>query len=315
MMTAQATHEHAGSFEHAALFYRGTDEFVRDVGAFVAAGVAASEPVMVAVDQHRIELLRRALGASAERVEFVDMARLGTNPARIISAWERFVKTRGHNGRRVRGVGEPVWPGRRASELAECEVHEYLLNTAFDGGQPWSLLCPYDTSALDDVALDAAKRTHPLLHEGEVRIASAGYGAFDVFDSPLPEPERDSVLRESVFDERDLTGLREIALECATTAGLGMARASDVELVAHELATNSVVHGGGSGRFRAWVHDGSLVLEVCDRGRHAEPLVGRRLPHPSWSGGRGLWMVNHLCDLLQLRNHDGGSIARAHFSL
>lgn len=314
-MTAQVTDAGRHAFEHAALFYDGMDSFVRDVGSFITAGLAASEPVLVAVDEQRIELLREALGASAHLVEFVDMARLGANPARIINAWERFVLDRGGGGRRVRGVGEPVWPGRTATELDECERHEYLLNTAFQGGQAWSLLCPYDVSTLDTDTLDAARRTHPLIRHGDIHTPSSAFRAMDVFDSPLPEPDRSAVLYESVFGAHDLAGLRSLALEFGTTLGLGPARSSDVALALDELATNSIVHGGGSGRFRTWIAEDSLVLEVRDGGLLGAPLVGRGPPHSARIGGRGLWMVNNLCDLLQLRNHEDGSIARAHFRL
>lgn len=315
VMAAHAMRADKGSFEHAALFYRGMDAFVRDVGAFVAAGLAASEPVLVAVDQRRIESLRGALGASADHVEFADMTELGGNPARIINVWERFVNDRGANGRRVRGVGEPVWPERSAPELAECEVHEHLLNAAFGAGQAWSLVCPYDLSALGPYALGVARRTHPLIRSGMEHTPSPDYRGVDVFDSPLTEPEQASVLHDALFAPRDLPGLRKVLLDLAASVAVDAARASDLALVLDELATNSVLHGGGSGRIRTWIEDGSLVLEVRDAGRHTEELVGRRLPHSQQIGGRGLWMVNHLCDLLQLRNDESGAIARAHFRL
>ena len=38
---------------------------------------------------------------------------LGANPARIIPAWQEFVAEHAAPGRRVRGIGEPIWAGRR----------------------------------------------------------------------------------------------------------------------------------------------------------------------------------------------------------
>ena len=40
------------------------------------------------------------------------METLGRNPARIISAWHDFVAAHGGAGRPLRGIGEPIWPGR-----------------------------------------------------------------------------------------------------------------------------------------------------------------------------------------------------------
>src|SRR5205085_3309388 len=136
------------SFRHEALLYAGRDEFVDRVGAFVRDAMAADEPVLAVVDSEKIDLLRRALGGDAEGVFFADMHELGGNPARIIPAWREFVAAPATTGRRVRGVGEPIWPGRSEAELAECRRHESLLNLAFADGRSWWLVCPYDTEAL-----------------------------------------------------------------------------------------------------------------------------------------------------------------------
>ena len=48
----------------------------------------------------------------------------------------------------MRGVGEPIDGNRRGEALSECQVHEELLNVAFDGSMPLRLLCPYDADTL-----------------------------------------------------------------------------------------------------------------------------------------------------------------------
>jgi len=48
-----------------------------------------------------------------------------------------------------------------------------------------------------------------------------------------------------------------------------------------------------------------LICEVHDTGQIADPLAGRRLPSPTAVGGFGLWLVNHLCDLVQVRTGPG----------
>jgi anti-sigma regulatory factor (Ser/Thr protein kinase) len=70
-------------------------------------------------------------------------------------------------------------------------------------------------------------------------------------------------------------------------------------LIAHELASNAVRHGGGSGRLRLWVAQGVLRCEVRDGGPGlTDPAqAGRSLPAPSLPGGRGLWIIRHLSDL------------------
>lgn len=102
----------ADPFLHEALLYADEDEFVHGTLSFIQEGLGAGEPVLVALDASKIARLQAELGADADRVHFADMAELGANPARIIVAWQRFVAEQGSGGKAVRGIGEPVWPGR-----------------------------------------------------------------------------------------------------------------------------------------------------------------------------------------------------------
>jgi anti-anti-sigma factor len=105
--------------------------------------------------------------------------------------------------------------------------------------------------------------------------------------------------------------VRRLAAQHAVTAGLAD-RATDVALVASELATNSVRHGGGGGALRLWRQAAALICEVRDHGHVVDPLVGRRRPVGTQIGGRGLWVVNQLCDLVQVRSSTAGTTVRVH---
>src|SRR2546423_2133316 len=140
--------EHQPPFEHEALLYAGNEDFVDRMAAFVLEGVAAGEPVLVMVGAHKIELLRGALGADADRVRLVNMDEAGRNPARIIPAWREFATGNSEPGRALRGVGEPIWAGRSEAELVECQTHESLINLAFADADSFRLLCPYDLTTL-----------------------------------------------------------------------------------------------------------------------------------------------------------------------
>jgi hypothetical protein len=52
----------------------------------------------------------------------------------------------------------PVWCGRRAVVVAECQLHDALLNLAVEPDTPLLLLCPHDVGALapEVVAPDVA---------------------------------------------------------------------------------------------------------------------------------------------------------------
>ena len=87
----------------------------------------------------------------------------------------------------------------------------------------------------------------------------------------------------------------------------------DLVLSAHEIATNSIRHGGGSGVLHVWREQDTLICDVRDRGHIArQPLVGRVRPELGATGGWGLWLANQLCDLVQLRELPEGSVVRLH---
>jgi anti-sigma regulatory factor (Ser/Thr protein kinase) len=79
----------------------------------------------------------------------------------------------------------------------------------------------------------------------------------------------------------------------------------------NELATNTIEHGGGGGIARIWADDDALVFQVEDSGRFADALAGRFQPSVSRIDGRGLWIANQLCDLVQIRRRPTGTVVRA----
>jgi anti-sigma regulatory factor (Ser/Thr protein kinase) len=301
-------------FRHEALFYTGREGFLAGTVPFLQEGVRAGEPTLVVVDAGKIAALRAELGSDAEHVMFADMAEVGVNPARIIPAWQEFVGEHELSGRPLRGIGEPIWPERTPAELVECHRHEALLNLAFDGAGDFRLLCPYDTSALDPAVVEEARRTHPILVEaGSQRTSHAYYGLDAVaapFAEPLPEPPAPPV--ELAFDRETLDGARQFVARQAAAAGLDTPRVLDLVLAVNELATNSVRHGGGGGVLRLWRELDALVCEVVDGGRIEQPLAGRETPDRGQQGGYGLWLVNQLCELVQIRTLPTGSVVRMH---
>lgn len=302
------------SFRHEALFYAGETGYLSGTIPFVTAGLAAGEPVWVVAPAARVDLLRDALGADARSVDFSDMAEVGRNPARIIPAWQQFVSRRGLGGRRaVRGIGEPVSAERSPAEVAECHLHESLLNLAFADAPAWRLMCPYDTETLGRDTLEQARRNHPLVSQGTGARANPDYRPHDPLDpfaAPLAEPPARAAVVP--FSAGDLVAVRREVAAHAAAAGLPHDRRQDLVMAVNEVATNSLRHGGGRGQLRVWSDAASLVCEVRDRGRIREPLIGRHRPHLDQQGGRGLWLANQVCDLVQLHSSESGSVVRLH---
>ena len=298
---------------HNALLYSTVDDYVKVIAAFVGAGVAADEPVLVAVPRPKAELLRQVV-AGKDRVTFLDMCELGRNPARIIPAVRSFVHTQG--GRPTRLVAEPTWPGRSAAELGEVILHESLLDSGMSEA-PSATLCPYDTTALDPDLICEAERhhSHLVIHGGRRRSPTYQPGTeTTLFSAPLSAPPW--YAEEMVFDH-DLGRLRRFVEAAARKAGLETTRLQDLLLAVNEVATNAIVHAGTSGVIRCW-HDvdaSEMTCDLRDEGHIGEPLVGRFGPYPLAEQGWGLWMVNQVCDLVELRSGAWGTNVRLHVRL
>jgi anti-sigma regulatory factor (Ser/Thr protein kinase) len=301
-------------FRHPALFYRGVDEYLDGTLSFIEEGLAAGEPVAVAVPGAKHESLRAALAGSAARVQLIDMARAGRNPGRILPGVLFDFADRHHHAERVRIIGEPIWPERTDAEYPACVQHEALINQAF-AGRSVEILCPYDAAALPRHVLDDAERTHPTVIGPSGRRGSSRYAPDEVladYNEALPAP----LLADTVLVDADtLSQARAFAMAAATRAGLGPDRADDFEFAVNELVTNSIEHARTRCALRVWVDDGHLLGEVVDGGRMDDPMAGRRPAPPEQPRGRGLLLVNHLTDLVRIHRTDRGTTIRIYMGL
>jgi anti-sigma regulatory factor (Ser/Thr protein kinase) len=212
----------------------------------------------------------------------------------------------------MRGIGEPIWRDRSAVELVECQLHEALINVAFGHAEGFRLLCPYDVGSLGESVVHEARCSHPVVHGHGGPCASAAYravGAPPAAEAPLPPPPSRTITRS--FDARGFADVRDAVATCGIEAGLDDVQLDGFILAIHELATNSVRHGGGIGVLRAWTEGDVAVCEIRDRGNIRDALAGRRAPRSEQLGGWGLWIANQICDLVQIRSGADGTVVRA----
>jgi anti-sigma regulatory factor (Ser/Thr protein kinase) len=305
-------------FRHEAVLYEGLDGFLDRVGRFVLDGITAGEPTLVMANARKIGALRELLGGvEQDLVEYRDMEVAGANPARIIPAWDDFATRLAAGGtRRLRGVGEPIWAGRSPAELVECHWHEELINRAFASLRGFWLVCPYDIGTLSAPVVHDARRTHPFTTDGEASSAGGRHSA----DGPELAPIRPlataldqphSVIAELAFDGERLADLRSLVASEGARTGLSSAQIDDLVVAVNEVATNSVAHGGGAGIARIWREAAAIVCEISDAGVIIDPLVDRTRPSDVPADARGLWTVNSVCDLVQVRSSsESGSVVR-----
>jgi anti-sigma regulatory factor (Ser/Thr protein kinase) len=215
----------------------------------------------------------------------------------------------------MRGIGEPIWAGRKPDELSECQLHESLINLAFASADSFRLICPYDTDALPGDVVEEARRSHPHVSaEGDPEPCGDYRGidrAAARFGEPLPEPPQGSdeliVTVDGLRDARDLVRRR------GREAGLAE-RADDFVLAVNEILSNSLNHARENGVLSVWREPGAFVCEVRDGGHIQKPLVGREEPEAGQVGGHGIWLVNLVCDLVQVRSSAEGSTVRMKMS-
>lgn len=310
----------APAFRHEAFLYRGDEDLLTGLTAFVRDSLAASEPVLVALARDKTARLREELrddvDGHGELVMFADITEMGRNPSRIIPACRDFVRSQEGRAKRIRTVGEPLWAGRSDAEKREAQRHEALISLAFTAGEDLWMLCPYDVTSLPADVIDEAYRSHPYVLEDGFSSPSRSHqpdaGMPSRLDTPLPDAP--PTARTSRFGHGDLSHLRRLVGAWADDEGMPRQRRDLLVLAVNELTTNSIEHGGGAGSLLLWTAGDFLVAEVRDAGHITAPLVGRVRPDQQQGGGRGVWLVNQVCDLVQLRSHPGGTVVRVHMS-
>jgi len=303
-------------FEHWGLLYQDAAHYVAVVTAFVRSALAAGQPVLVAVPGRNLDLVREEMGQEADRVRFADMAVHGRNPRRIIGG-VLLAFAGAHPNRRVSIVGEPIWPGRTAMEYPACVAHEALINEAF-AGRDAAILCPYDARRLTAAALADAARTHPLLTDGARTWSSDAYGeplqTAAEAEVPLVAPPGFASLMPFA-DQYDLADVRRFVVDRARANGLTEEQIGDLTAAINEIVANTVEHTAGAGRVALWRENGLLVCQVDDGGRLRDPLAGYVPPGPEADRGRGLFLVNQLCDLVRIHARDDGTTIRVQMAV
>ena len=292
-----------GVLSHAAFCYRSQPEYAAAIVAFILAGRAAGEPVLVAVPGAKARVIRDRLDDGPGEVVFTDMTELGRNPARIIPEVRAFADK--HPGQRVRFVGEPAWPGRSVAEICEAAKHEALINLAF-AQTPITILCPYDASGLPGSVLADARRTH----QAPAAAGATGQTWQDNLppkcDHPLDPPPAEA----EVFPyDTDLASVRRLVAGHARRAGLTGDRTVDLVLAVNEIAANTIRHTTGGGVLRIWHTPEEIVCQAHDQGEITDPVAGR-VRHGPDDRGHGLWLVNQVCDLVELRTGPAGTTVR-----
>lgn len=305
---------------HAALPYRSAAEFEDAACGFAQDAARADAAVLIACSTSPLSRMQDQLNGMGERVTWLDISDPGANPGQMIHAISRFADQQA--GRPAWCVQEAAWPSRPADELWEVIRYEALMNLALMNlarASPVRLLCPYHAGLPPEVVA-CAQATHPLTaSDGRWQPSPRYHLGLDqhvvppMCDQPLPPPPSDAL---ELPYQRDLAGVRSRVFAIARAAGLPSSRASDLLIAVGELTANTLAHASGSGALMMWATSAAVICEVRDSGHITDPLAGQLRPGPSApGGGRGLWVVHQLGDLVQVRTGVDGTTIRVHMRL
>jgi anti-sigma regulatory factor (Ser/Thr protein kinase) len=129
---------------------------------------------------------------------------------------------------------------------------------------------------------------------------------------PLPHPAPGAM---SYRYTTDLASVRAVVYRYARQAGLPESRAIDLVLAVSEVAANTVRHARSPGSLKIWYDTEEIVCQIQDDGTITDPLAGRRRPALEAMGGHGLWIVNQVCDEVEMRSDETGTTIRLHMDI
>jgi anti-sigma regulatory factor (Ser/Thr protein kinase) len=300
-------------FEHSAFLYDTDDAYTAVLVPFLREGLGQGERVAVATSRERIDLLREALDGDAAAVTFLPDDEWYVRPVRTIAGWARMLTGSARRSPYTRLVGQVRFG--TADQHPAWVRFESALNRSLAGANG-HLLCPYDRRDLPPSLVEAARRTHPVLCDGQW-FDSDGFLPPERLLAQVPEPaypvSGDPVVVLPVADT--VSGLRNHVRSRARAEGwLSADRLEDLVLALSEVATNCVRHGAGHRELKVWVTVDAVVCEVTDEGTHPpDPLAGYLPPEPGAIGGMGLWLSYQVCDSLAIDSSQG--VTRARFAV
>jgi len=294
-----------GGLRHTAWRYRTPDEYLSGIADFVHAAVRSGEPVFVAIPASRVP---SAWLPGGPDVTTADMRELGGNPARLIPAIRAFADR--YPGRRVRYIGEPAWSARSVAELQETARYEALLNRAFADVEI-SVLCPYNEAELSAAVIADACGAHPTLRNGGSECPNADYRGAAVLPDSLTRPLLAPPDAHVLCYAGDLRRVREFVTAVTGRVWLSQDRCRDLVMAASEVAANTRRHTSHGGVLRIWATDAEVLCQLEDSGHITDPLAGHWRPS-GLVGGQGLWLVNQVCDLAEIRSTELGTTIRLH---
>lgn len=263
---------------------------------WIEQGVAAGEPVVIAYDERRTELLRTWL-PDPTGVDLVGDRGVYVKPTRTIASFRRMFENLIANGaERIRAAGVVPHPGN-GRRFEGWDRYEIALNMVWNDLPVWAR-CLYDGSTTPGKVREVVERTHPFLvtASGQVRPNdryedASTYRGLPAAPDPITRHTAPTVLLQ---DPTPGEARRAVAQVGRRLVGEGSL--DHLALGVSEAVSNAHQHGRPPASLRLWAEPGRVVAHVHDHGSGtSDPLAGLVPASASGTeGGLGLWIMHQL---------------------
>ena len=298
--------------EHDAFLYGSDEQLVTAMVPFLQEGLTRGDAAAAVTTPGNLALLRDRLGADAH-VGYVEAADWYVRPAAAIAQFDAAIRELIDGGApHLRVVGELPF-GSTAGEHASWNRYEAIVNEAFKRAPLW-VVCLYDTRALPEQLIEAARRTHPTLFEARRRRQSADYVKPAVLLGQIPEPGVPVAgpPRLQLRIDGDPRGWRGSLAGAVEAEALPRGRAEEFLIAVGEVVANALEHGHGLAELTLWSTNDGVVCAVHDDGPGVDdPFAGYLPPgNDDAAQGMGLWVARQLSDSLAIQSGADGTTVR-----
>ncbi|SCG44837.1 sensor histidine kinase [Micromonospora inositola] len=311
-------------FVHSALIVDSDDTLRSRLVPALRRSIEAHERVHLLVGAHVERVVRDALGALADRLEWGERA---TFYARLGFAYERlrrYLAAQHAAGSSVHVITEPDVSADPAPDAPVDRATAHLsYESACDDAYAdygCAVTCLWDSRRHPTVLIERVRDLHNHELTGKGCEPNSGYVASTDYLRARSEIPLEAVppvvdLDVGLVDLDQLTQLRSALRSWAGARSFDADATGDVVVAVTEVATNGLVHGALPVRLRSWHHGDMLIVQVDDSG-------GRRIPpaagfHQAGSadrvGGRGLWLARQLADVVTMHCGESSTSVRLHF--
>ena len=293
-------------FSHDLLLHDGESAVVPGTLAFVQEGLASGGEVLVHGTEDRVAMLREILGTHPRLTYGLDQDLYQSPMATLFRYQQALAESRQPAGLWATGTVPLHGDGETQAAWARYEslVNEALSPYAFHG------LCTYDTRALPERVIAAAKATHPHVDiQGRPSPSRAYQQPAAFLADPLacaPDPPAvEPTMSLQVSSPRTCGERGTSSAGASGSAAWTPSVAEDLVMATNEVLSNALQHGAPPVRLELWAAPFWLTCRVTDHGPGlSDRLRGYR--HACAPGPMGLRVARQLCGELVIGDRPGG---------